>query len=259
MKWLGAAMLLLLVGVPTNAQRRAVEVRLFWLRPPSTIRVTPQGASWRTCETCAASPLKAPMEIAAKASGLTVNSISYGVVVLTGRFRISGDGFSAFNVEDELRIEAREDALLLTLKMPQDEYVTAVLQGESASFHSDDALKAMGVAARTFAVRFGSRHRLEGFDFCDTTHCQDLRLGNESPRARAAVTAREGEVLWYEGRPAATYYHAVAAAKLRTAARSNPVCMFRICGGITMTIAPVRRMSGRARSRAISRERWAGR
>jgi hypothetical protein len=82
-----------------------------------------------------------------------------------------------------------------------------LLQGESASFKSDEALKAMAVAARTYAVHFGSRHHLEDFDFCDTTHRQDARLGNESPRARAAVAATAGRLLWFEGAPVATYYH----------------------------------------------------
>jgi peptidoglycan hydrolase-like amidase len=138
---------------------------------------------------------------------LTAPSRSSPIFYLTGQVRISGNAFPPFTIDNELRIQAREDLLLLTLTMPLDEYVTAVLQGESASFKSDEALKAMAVAARTYAVRFGSRHRLEGFDFCDTTHCQDLRLGNESPRARAAAAATEGELLWFEGRPAATYYH----------------------------------------------------
>ncbi len=106
--------------------------------------------------------------------------------------------------------------------MTMEEYVTAVLQGESASFKSDEALKTMAVAARTYAVHFGSRHPLEGFDFCDTTHCQDVRLGNESPRARAAVVATEGELLWFEGRPAAAYYHRSCGGEIEDARALEP-------------------------------------
>jgi stage II sporulation protein D len=64
----------------------------------------------------------------------------------------------------------------------------------------------MAVAARTYAVRHRGRHSAEGFDFCDTTHCQDLRLAARSERLRAAVEATEAELLWYEGTPADTYY-----------------------------------------------------
>ena len=201
------AMLLFVGSVGAETQQRSVQVRLFWQHPPAHISVAPLGAVLRTCESCAPTRLKALLEITGKGPSVTAGSRSSPILYLTGQVHISGNGFPPFTVDDELRIQAREDVLLLTLRMPLEEYVTAVLQGESAGFKSDEALKAMAVAARTYAVRFSSRHSLEGFDFCDTTHCQDLRLGNESPRARAAAAATEGELLWFEGRPAAAYYH----------------------------------------------------
>jgi stage II sporulation protein D len=214
--------LLLLLGVSAEAQQRTVLVRLFWQHPPTEIHVTPEGASLRSCDNCAAAQLSGPAVITAKGSNVSAGAVSGTKLVLTGRVRISGDGFLAFPVENETRIEARDDFLLLTLSMPMEQYVTAVLQGESASFKSDEALKAMAVAARTYAVHFGSRHHLEGFDFCDTTHCQDLRLGNESARVRSAVAATQGELLWYEGRPAATYYHRSCGGELEDASALDP-------------------------------------
>jgi stage II sporulation protein D len=222
MKQALCTVLLLSLSVSAVAQQRTMLVRLFWQHPPTEIRVTPEGASLRNCENCAATRLRGPVEITAKASSVSAGAISSSVILLMGRARISGDGFSPFMVENELRIQARDDLLLLTLTMPLEQYVTAVLQGESANFKSDEALKAMAVAARTYAVHFGSRHRLEGFDFCDTTHCQDLRLGNESPRARAAEAATEGELLWFEGRPAATYYHRNCGGEIEDASALEP-------------------------------------
>ena len=207
MKRMVLAMLLFVVSVAAQTQQRSVQVRLFWQHPPAHINVVPPGAALRMCESCAPTRLNTLLEITAKGSSVMAGSRSSSILYLTGQVHISGNGFPPFTVDNELRIQAREDLLLLTLTMPLEEYVTAVLQGESASFKSDEALKAMAVAARTYAVRFGSRHHVEGFDFCDTTHCQDLRLGNESSRARAAAAATEGELLWFEGRPAATYYH----------------------------------------------------
>lgn len=207
MKRMVVAMLLFVASMAAQTQQRSVQVRLFWQHPPAQISVSPLGAVLRMCESCAAARLKAPLEITATGSNVRAGARSSPILYLTGQVHISGNDFPPFTVDDELRIQAREDLLLLTLTMPVEEYVTAVLQGESASLKSDEALKAMAVAARTYAVRFGSRHRLEGFDFCDTTHCQDLRLGNESPRARAAAAATERELLWFEGRPAAAYYH----------------------------------------------------
>jgi stage II sporulation protein D len=83
-----------------------------------------------------------------------------------------------------------------------------VLAGEVGNFKSDEALKAMAVAARTYAMHFGSRHALEDFDLCDTTHCQDLRLAGINSHLRQIAESTAGEALWYEGKPAAAYYHA---------------------------------------------------
>jgi stage II sporulation protein D len=198
---------LIFVSVFGGAQELTVQVRLFWQHPPSEIRVIPQAVSLRTCAKCSPIPLTEPILIAAKGGQVSTESSSGTRFLLTGRARIIGEGFSPFVVENTLELQAREDFLLLTLKMPLEQYVVAVLQGESAGFRSEEALKAMAVAARTYAVHFRPRHRTEGFDFCDTTHCQDVRLGAESDRVRAAVAATAGELLWYEGQSAATYYH----------------------------------------------------
>ncbi len=211
------ALLLSLLSVSVEAQQTTFSVRLFWQRPPTSIRVIPERAALRACDKCQERQLTVPVEVTAKGSTVLAGATAAHQALLTGQARISGDGFSPFSVQHELRIEARDDFLLLTLKMPLEEYVAAVLQGESATFNSDEALKAMAVAARTYAVHFGSRHRLEGFDFCDTTHCQDVRLGNESPRVRTAVATTEGQTLWFAGTPAATYYHRSCGGELEDA------------------------------------------
>jgi stage II sporulation protein D len=107
-----------------------------------------------------------------------------------------------------------------TRRIGLEDYVAAVLAGESKDFRSAEALKAMAVAARTFAVKFRGRHHKEGFDFCETTHCQHLRLDAVTGREREAAAATAGELLWYRGAPAATYYS-------------------KDCGGITETASAV--------------------
>jgi len=210
------------ISVSGGAQERTVRVRLFWQHPPSEIHFAPREASLRSCTNCAPTPLTKAGVIAAKGALVVAESNSATTLLLTGRAQISGEGFSPFMVGNELEIQAREGFLLLTLKMPLEQYVTAVLQGESASFRSDEALKAMAVAARTYALHFGSRHKAEGFDFCDTTHCQDVRLGNESERVRAAVAATGGELLWYQGQAAATYYHRSCGGEIEDARSLDP-------------------------------------
>ncbi len=93
-----------------------------------------------------------------------------------------------------------------TVQLPLERYVAAVLAGESSVFRSSEALEAMAVAARTYAVRMRGRHASEGFDFCSTTHCQRLDLSAITPRLEAAAQATAGELLWFEGRPAFACY-----------------------------------------------------
>jgi stage II sporulation protein D len=101
-----------------------------------------------------------------------------------------------------------------TIEMPLEKYVAAVLAGESSSFRSDEALKAMAVAARSYGLHFRGRHASEGFDLCATTHCQRVDPDAVTARLVAAAEQTAGEVLWYEGKPVFA-------------------CYSRNCGGIT--------------------------
>lgn len=222
MRELVAIVWLLSLSVLGMAQPRLLQVRLFWQHPPATVHILPDHAFFRACATCPAKPFASPADITAQGSNVVYEGMSYSTFALNGRARITGADFSPFRIDGELRIESRDGFLLLTLSMPLERYVAAVLQGESAGFKSGEALKAMAVAARTYAVHFDSRHRSEGFDFCDTTHCQDVRLGNESARVTAAVAATEGELLWYAGRPAATYYNRSCGGETEDAAALEP-------------------------------------
>jgi stage II sporulation protein D len=81
-----------------------------------------------------------------------------------------------------------------------------VVQGETSGNMPPEALRAMAVAARTYATHFRERHKAEHFDFCDSTHCQFVNL-NVSAVVAAAVEQTRGELLWQQGKPLAAYYH----------------------------------------------------
>jgi stage II sporulation protein D len=94
-----------------------------------------------------------------------------------------------------------------TAKLPLEQYVAGVLAGEVNTFQSQEALRAMAIVARTYAIRFRGRHKADGFDFCETTHCQDLRIEAVNQRVIQAAEETEGELLWYQGAPVAAFYH----------------------------------------------------
>lgn len=104
------------------------------------------------------------------------------------------------------RVQVARSGHLETIELKGEEYVEAVLAGESSTFDSVEGLKAMAVAIRTYAARMKRRHSAEGFDFCSTTHCQRLELVGARDRFRDVTRSTAGQILWYEGLPAYAVY-----------------------------------------------------
>jgi hypothetical protein len=93
------------------------------------------------------------------------------------------------------------------VEMDRETAVASIVGAELPSATPIEALKAQAVAARSFLA--AARHRHEGFDFCDTTHCQFLREPPRpgSPAARAAEATRR-LAIEYQGRVIAALYSA---------------------------------------------------
>jgi stage II sporulation protein D len=90
--------------------------------------------------------------------------------------------------------------------LPLETYVARVLAGEAARGSRPAALEALAITIRTFALANQGRHRGEGFDLCDQTHCQVVRAATEATVRAAEATA--GRVLMHEGVPAEVFYSA---------------------------------------------------
>jgi stage II sporulation protein D len=196
----------------TAAQTPDIRVGIYSLQPPTALVLAPTGKTvqWKNCSSCRVSELSNGLRIEAVDSRLRLagqSETQAAVLIVGGSYRLSGFQHAPFEAAFPLEIRAHGNSLQVTLSMPLEQYVAAVLAAESGNQQPDQSLQAMAIAARTFAVHFRGRHKTERLDFCDTTHCQDFRLSAVNDRIRAAVEATEGELLWYEGRPAATYYH----------------------------------------------------
>ena len=113
-------------------------------------------------------------------------------------------GICAAQVTYKVRLTSNEGNRIIDVS--SEKYVAGVLAGECSVFKSDEGLKAMAVAARTFAARQRGRHAAEGFDFCATTHCQRFTISTVTPRLIAAAQASAGELLWSKGRLAFSTY-----------------------------------------------------
>jgi stage II sporulation protein D len=170
---------------PALTMPTVVRVRLFSTQQPPEIRVTTaDGKNLVISARQAAPPFRSE-----------------------GPTTIQTPGGKPIQLQYPLEVSAGKGVLLIVNEIPFEEYVAAVLAGESLGFRSDESLKAMAVAVRTYASHFLNRHQNEAFNFCDTTHCQDFRITAITDRLRKAANETRGQILTYDGQPISAYYH----------------------------------------------------
>jgi len=101
-----------------------------------------------------------------------------------------------------------------------DDYLAQVLAGEGQPRAGDAAQQALAITARTFAIANRNRHRREGFDLCDTTHCQVVRAPTATTSRAAQATS--GRVLLHQGQPAFVFYSASCGGRTESASEVWP-------------------------------------
>jgi len=103
-----------------------------------------------------------------------------------------------------LRIGSVADGHVTVL--PLEVYVSRVLAGEGDPRAADAAQQALAIAIRTYTLKNSDRHARDGYDLCDSTHCQVPRPS--TPTSRRAAMATVGQVLTYHGDVAEVFYSA---------------------------------------------------
>jgi SpoIID/LytB domain protein len=97
----------------------------------------------------------------------------------------------------------------VTQELPLEDYVLGVMRAEGSMETEPEALRALAIAIRTYAVSNRGRHQKDGYDFCSTTHCQRFVTGNSSRAIVDAVRATEAQVLTGDhGQPIEAYFSA---------------------------------------------------
>ena len=100
----------------------------------------------------------------------------------------------------------------ITRTVTFEDYVRGVVAAEGSMETEPDALKALAVAVRTYALKNIGRHARDGYDFCNSTHCERYRPvdrdsgGYVSPLILEAVEATRGETLRDESNELADSY-----------------------------------------------------
>jgi stage II sporulation protein D len=83
----------------------------------------------------------------------------------------------------------------VTQRMPLEQYVERVVATEGSMEDQPEALRALAIAARTYAMKNLKRHAHDGYDFCSTTHCQRFETSETRAAVVDAVKATAGMVL----------------------------------------------------------------
>jgi peptidoglycan hydrolase-like amidase len=145
----------------------------------------------------------------------------HGAATVTGlngadaQFVLSVPGKIRREFHGTLDVRAEAGELRAIVRMDLETAVASIVAAESPPQAILEARKAQAVVARSFLI--AARHRHEGFDFCDTTHCQFLRQppAPQSINARATAETRD-LILAYQGRPIAALYSANCGGMTRT-------------------------------------------
>ena len=182
-------------GTPASGRRR---------RAITAALCLPVGALAWLSSACASRPVKAPVGAGAgttPAAGDTGRGAARPTPVLPATVRV--------------RVVAGGTARILTL--PLDEYVLGAVRAEMlpATLRAQPPSRALDVQAivsRTYATANLRRHAADGYDVCDSTHCQVFRpaAAGDGPRdaAASAVDATRGQILTFQGRAIQALFHA---------------------------------------------------
>lgn len=206
-----SALLVLLAGTLAGAQPRSagpLTIEVFSTRAMQSLTATPLSArdSMSLCAACTEKPLSSPLLFQIDSAGaLTLNGIRVREADFSGIFRV-GDDAGRIVSDGRWTVRSHAGHIQLLLTLDSERYVALALAGEAAPDEPMESLKAMAVVIRTFALENTGRHAREGFNLCDSTHCQALRYDRTSHAIGQAVLATSGETLWYHSSRAQVFY-----------------------------------------------------
>ena len=119
-----------------------------------------------------------------------------------------------------------------------------MLAGEALRDSQPAALEALAITIRTFALANRGRHRADGFDLCDQTHCQVVRAADAATERAAQATA---------GRAAAARRRAGVGLLLGVVRRAHGAAVRRLAGRRGSAVFCRRKTTMRVRARRRGR------
>jgi len=104
--------------------------------------------------------------------------------------------FPARIYNDNLSFYVEFNRLMTINMIDREKYIACVVEAEAGPNREDEFYKAQSLIARTFALAHLEKHKGEGFNLCDGTHCEAYKgkIGLDKDIYKATL-ATEGEVI----------------------------------------------------------------
>ena len=201
----------LLAACPLAAKERKVRISLYTVTRPAAMTLTPAQGNVFINDRI----LKTPVLIEAKASRVGIKGFgaplkSIRVDILGKGVWLEGDASHKRLYRGTLDITAEKGRLKILNTIPLEEYIASVVSAEAGDLSQTEAFKAQAVAARTYTLKHINNHAKNGYNMCDSTHCQLFTgFAAVKPIAQAAVDFTRDEVVTYHGNLAAAFYHSI--------------------------------------------------
>ena len=110
-----------------------------------------------------------------------------------------------------IRLFINDGELIVINHVYLEDYLYGVVPREMSYTSPMEALKAQAVASRSFAMHNINKHAQEGFNLCDTTHCQAYAgYIYERSSTNQAVDETMGVLIYYEGEVIEAIYHSTS-------------------------------------------------
>jgi stage II sporulation protein D len=201
----------LLAAGPLSAKERKVKILLYAVTKPASVTLTPGEGNVFIDDRV----LKGPAVIEAKGGLVNVKGSGPPRKVLRVEIPgacawLAGGSSPKRFYKGLLEITAEKGRLKILNTIPLEEYIASVVSAEAGDLSQTEAFKAQAVAARTYVLKHMNNHVKDGYNMCDSTHCQFFPgFAAVRPIAQAAADFTRGEIVTYHGKLAATFYHSI--------------------------------------------------
>lgn len=104
--------------------------------------------------------------------------------------------FPSRKYNDNLSFYVEFSRLMAINMIDREKYISCVVEAEAGPYKEEEFYKAQSLIARTFALAHLEKHKGEGFNLCDGTHCQAYKglIGFDKNIYKATLET-EGEVI----------------------------------------------------------------